>query len=90
LQGTGARLAEQPGTGKFHHHLGLLSQEVEGEKLRGILLRYAPIRLNFLLFVSCISLVSYICMTSCYDVSVLFLFLAMILFITNTYIIMPS
>jgi len=57
----------------------------------GVMLRYAPIRLNFLLFVSCISLlVSYICMTSCYDVSVLFLFLAMISSITNTYIIMPS
>ena len=32
----GAGLAEQPGTGKLHHHLGLLSREVEGEELRGI------------------------------------------------------
>ena len=29
-------LAEQPGTGKLHHHLGLLSREVEGEDLRGV------------------------------------------------------
>ncbi|TFK42921.1 hypothetical protein BDQ12DRAFT_299349 [Crucibulum laeve] len=32
----GAGLAEQPGTGKLHHHLGLLSREVEGEDLRGV------------------------------------------------------
>ncbi|CAA7267658.1 unnamed protein product [Cyclocybe aegerita] len=32
----GAGLAEQPGTGKLHHHLGLLSREVEGEELRGV------------------------------------------------------
>jgi protein SMG6 len=32
----GAGLAEQPGTGKLHHHLGLLSREVEAEELRGI------------------------------------------------------
>jgi hypothetical protein len=31
-----AGIAEQPGTGKLHHHLGLLSREVEGEKLRGV------------------------------------------------------
>ncbi|KAK2460537.1 hypothetical protein APHAL10511_007007 [Amanita phalloides] len=29
-------LAEQPGTGKLHHHLGLLSREMEGEELKGI------------------------------------------------------
>lgn len=27
-------IAEQPGTGKLHHHLGLLLREVEGEELR--------------------------------------------------------
>ncbi|KAF9009359.1 hypothetical protein BDQ17DRAFT_1388235 [Cyathus striatus] len=32
----GAGLAEQPGTGKLHHHLGLLSKEIESEELRGI------------------------------------------------------
>ncbi|KAH6907115.1 hypothetical protein BKA70DRAFT_1372313 [Coprinopsis sp. MPI-PUGE-AT-0042] len=32
----GAGLAEQPGTGKLHHHLGLLSREVVAEELRGI------------------------------------------------------
>ena len=31
----GAGLAEQPGTGKLHHHLGLLEREVEDEELRG-------------------------------------------------------
>ena len=31
----GAGLAEQPGTGKLHHHLDLLEREVEGEELRG-------------------------------------------------------
>ena len=31
-----AGLSEQPGTGKLHHHLGLLSREVEAEELRGI------------------------------------------------------
>ena len=31
-----AGLAEQPGTGKLHHHLGLLSREAEGEELKGI------------------------------------------------------
>ena len=31
----GAGLAEQPGTGKLHHHLGLLEREVEGEELQG-------------------------------------------------------
>ena len=31
-----AGIAEQPGTGKLHHHLGLLSREVEGEELRGV------------------------------------------------------
>lgn len=32
----GAGLADQPGTGKLHHHLGLLSREVEEEELKGI------------------------------------------------------
>ncbi|GLB35314.1 putative est1 DNA/RNA binding domain [Lyophyllum shimeji] len=32
----GAGLAEQPGTGKLHHHLGLLCREVEGEELKGV------------------------------------------------------
>ena len=32
----GAGLADQPGTGKLHHHLGLLSREVESEELRGM------------------------------------------------------
>lgn len=31
-----AGIAEQPGTGKLHHHLGLLSREVEGEELRAV------------------------------------------------------
>ena len=31
-----AGIVEQPGTGKLHHHLGLLSREVEGEELRGV------------------------------------------------------
>jgi hypothetical protein len=31
-----AGLTEQPGNGKLHHHLGLLSREVESEELRGI------------------------------------------------------
>ncbi|KAF8812201.1 hypothetical protein BYT27DRAFT_7031964, partial [Phlegmacium glaucopus] len=31
-----AGIAEQPGTGKLHHQLGLLSREVEGEELRGV------------------------------------------------------
>ena len=30
-----AGLAEQPGMGKLHHHLGLLEREVEGEEIRG-------------------------------------------------------
>jgi hypothetical protein len=29
-------VAEFPGRGKLHHHLGLLSREAEGEKLRGV------------------------------------------------------
>lgn len=29
-------LAEQPGTGKLHHHLGLLCREVEADELRGV------------------------------------------------------
>ena len=37
-----ARIAEQPGAGRLHHHLGLLSREVEGEEfiilLKGILI----------------------------------------------------
>jgi protein SMG6 len=32
----GAGLADTPGTGKLHHHLGLLCREVDGEELRGI------------------------------------------------------
>ena len=31
-----AGIAEQPGTGKLHHRLGLLSREVEREELRGV------------------------------------------------------
>ena len=31
-----AGIAEQPDTGKLHHHLGLLLREVEGEELRGV------------------------------------------------------
>lgn len=31
-----AGIAEQPGTGKLRHHLGLLSREVEGEELQGV------------------------------------------------------
>lgn len=31
-----AGIAEQPGTGKLHHHMGLLSRDVEGEELRGV------------------------------------------------------
>jgi protein SMG6 len=31
-----AEIAEQPGMGKQHHHLGLLSREVEGEELCGV------------------------------------------------------
>jgi protein SMG6 len=31
-----AGIAEQPGTGKLHRHLGLLSREVGGEELRGV------------------------------------------------------
>ena len=31
-----AGIAEQPGTGKLHHHLGLLSREVEGKELQGV------------------------------------------------------
>jgi hypothetical protein len=30
----GLGLPEMPATGKLHHHLGLLSREVEGEELR--------------------------------------------------------
>jgi len=32
----GAGLAEQPGTGKLHHHLGLLSREVDRQELRRV------------------------------------------------------
>ncbi|KAG6840703.1 hypothetical protein C0991_004947 [Blastosporella zonata] len=32
----GAGLTEQPGTGKLHHHLGLLCRDVEGEELKGV------------------------------------------------------
>ncbi len=31
-----AGLANTPGTGKLHHHLGLLSREVDGEELRAV------------------------------------------------------
>ena len=31
-----AGLATTPGTGKLHHHLGLLSRDVEGEELRAV------------------------------------------------------
>ena len=31
-----AGLTDTPGTGKLHHHLGLLSREAEGEELRGV------------------------------------------------------
>jgi protein SMG6 len=49
-----AGIAEQPGTGKLHHHLGLLSREVEGEELRGVyhfvkryLINFTSITVNF-------------------------------------------
>ena len=29
-------VAEYPGRGKLHHHLGLLSREAEGEELQGV------------------------------------------------------
>ncbi|PPR08027.1 hypothetical protein CVT24_010868 [Panaeolus cyanescens] len=32
----GTGLTDQPGTGKLHHHLGLLSREAEGEELRAV------------------------------------------------------
>ncbi|KAJ7219067.1 hypothetical protein GGX14DRAFT_589783 [Mycena pura] len=32
----GMGIADQPGHGKLHHHLGLLSREVEREELRGV------------------------------------------------------
>lgn len=32
----GSGIADQPGHGKLHHHLGLLSREVEREELRGV------------------------------------------------------
>jgi hypothetical protein len=32
----GRGLADQPGTGKLHHHLGLLSREVERDEMRGV------------------------------------------------------
>jgi protein SMG6 len=31
-----AGITEQPGTGKLHHHLGLLLREVEDKELRGV------------------------------------------------------
>ena len=40
-----AGLAEQPGTGKLHHHLGLLSREIDSEELRAVyhyVKRYVP------------------------------------------------
>ena len=46
-----AGIAEQPGMGKLHHHLGLLSREVEGEELRGVyhfVKRYFFLELNYL------------------------------------------
>lgn len=42
----GTGLTDQPGTGKLHHHLGLLSREAEGEELRAVyhfVKRYVPI-----------------------------------------------
>ena len=39
-----AGIAEQPDTGKLHHHLGLLSMEVEGKELWGV---YHFIKMNF-------------------------------------------
>ncbi|KAF7304708.1 PINc domain-containing protein [Mycena kentingensis (nom. inval.)] len=32
----GMGIADQPGHGKLHHHLGLLSREADGEELRGV------------------------------------------------------
>jgi protein SMG6 len=32
----GAGLADTPGTGKLHHHLGLLCREVEGEEIKAV------------------------------------------------------
>ena len=43
-----AGIAEQPGTGKLHHHLGLLSREVEGEELRGV---YHFVKRYFMFFI---------------------------------------
>ena len=43
-------LSEQPGNGKLHHHLGLLSREAEGEELRSMyhfIKRYVPVCLVF-------------------------------------------
>lgn len=39
-------IADTPGTGKLHHHLGLLSREVEGEELRAVyhfVKRFVPV-----------------------------------------------
>lgn len=47
-------LFEQPGTGKLHHHLGLLYREVESEELRGVyhfVKRYASHWFLFLKFI---------------------------------------
>ena len=45
-----AGLVDTPGTGKLHHHLGLLSREVEGEELRGVYHFVKRFRLFFFFF----------------------------------------
>jgi hypothetical protein len=47
-------LADTPGTGRLHHHIGLLSRDIEGEELRGIyhfVKRY--VRSLWILFLAC-------------------------------------
>jgi protein SMG6 len=55
----GAGLAEQPGTGKLHHHLGLLCREVEGEELKGVY--HFVKRYNCVSFLLCRYLISNYC-----------------------------
>lgn len=43
-------LAEQLGTGKLHHHIGLLAREGEGEELRGVYHFVKKCVLGFFLF----------------------------------------
>jgi len=43
----GTGLADQPGTGKLHHHLGFLYREVEAEELRAV---YHFVKRYFFLF----------------------------------------